>query len=205
MTEIEAIGILVAQFNSSEGFLAKLQSGQWIDFAAIEAVREALSTLREAWARESEVPKSALLPLVDAHSAIQDSAHLYPGREAEISRLAGDISQQIEKIFPLRLPEMSEVEASALVYGHFRGSSSLALTLYMHEPLEHEWIEQVLQALEVLAKAWEHREYVPKAIAGSMLQGGELVRGYEQFYPDLQLRWGDLADMITSKVKHCLG
>jgi hypothetical protein len=204
MTESEAITVVGEQFTGLDGFLRKLQSGRGFDYEAIKRVHEALNTLRDMWATALEVPKSGLLPLIDVHSSIQSCAPLYPGQEEEISRLAGDISQQIEDIFPLQLPELSEVEACALVYGHFRGLPSLSLALYMHAPVADEWIEQLLKALEVLAQAWEQREYVPKAIGGSMLEGGGMVRGYEPLYPDFESRWGALADRITSQVKRCL-
>ena len=98
MTEAEAITIVIEQFAGPSGFVARLQRGQGIDAAAVHLAKQALQTLKEAWAERSTVPKEALLPLFDLMTTIRSTIELQPERTEEISRLAQDLTIQVAEI-----------------------------------------------------------------------------------------------------------
>jgi hypothetical protein len=205
MTEAEAITIVIEQFAGPSGFVARLQRGQGIDAAAVHLAKQALQTLKEAWAERSTVPKEALLPLFDLMTTIRSTIELQPERTEEISRLAQDLTIQVAEIFGRESGHLSEEEAMAIVRTHFVGDSSFLLALHQGEGLDQSSVNEVQLALETLQHAWADRSEVPKVVVGPMLDAPDAVlEGYRFYPPEVQQQQELLSAALRKQIKQCL-
>jgi hypothetical protein len=204
LTEQEAISTLQLHFVSAEGFVARLQRGEGIDHEGVEQVRAALDALAALWADRAEVPRHATVVLVDVETPIIECASQYPELTNELWQLASDLVTRIERIF-YTYPGMTEEEAVAIVYGHLRGISGIALTFHHREPIyDLEWATDLLTALDTLAVAWSAREEAPKAVIGPMLDARAVIRGHADNYPQWQSQLEQIGDEVAERVRRCL-
>lgn len=206
MTETEAIAIVKKQFTGADGFVAQLRRGQGIDEAAVNLTKEALQTLKSAWADRQYVPKDAVLPLVDIMTAIRSSIDLQPELTNEILQIAMDMDIQVDEIFGRGNKQMSEEEAMAIVRSHLIGDSSFLLALHRFEGLDQSSASEVQLALEALQHAWADRQNVPKAIVGPMLGAPDAVLDGYSYYPlEMQQELDILSNNLRELIKRCLG
>lgn len=205
MTEQEAVACVKDQFTGDGGFVARLVRGERLDRDGEAAVREALDVLEVCWADQAQVPKAAVLPMVDVSTPIRESAQRYPEMELEVVRLARELADRVAEVFAARPSGMSEQEAAALVYTHLTGvSPSLALSLHHRERPQEEVLEELQTAFTALEEAWRYRESVPKVIIGPMLDVRELIRGHASLFPKDQAHLETLADDLAAQVRRCL-
>jgi len=204
MTEQQAINCVRDQFTGEKGFVAKLQGGLGLDRDGVAAVQVALDVLEACWADRAQVPKAAVLPMVDISTPMRENARRYPAMELEIMRLAGELADRVAEIFAARATGMSEQEAAALVYAHLTGVSGLALSLHHREHPQEEVLEELQTAFTTLERAWQHRDSVPKIIIGPMLDVRELIRGHAGLFPREQAQLEAMADELAEQVRRCL-
>lgn len=211
MTEAEAIAILGEQFPGQDGFLAKLERGEGLDREALARVRLALSSLKEAWADNTDVPKAALLPMVDIGSRIRSCIKHNPQLEDELVDLSMDLEHEVEHAV-FGTFSHTEEWATSVAFGCLSGMESLALTLHHRQAVSGGSVDELQTALEVLAKAWKTRESVPRWLAGLMLSAGDLFRDHagnypKRLYPGMldQTDLEAIGDDITARVRRCLG
>lgn len=205
MTETEAIATLHTQLLSERGFLAQLQRGEGLDRAGVDTVYAALDALSAWWAGRTEVPKAALLPLVDLSGALLMCSRSQPELAETLERLADDLVEQVETLVFGDAPRLSYEQAAAIVYTHFSGLPSVALALHHREQLWDGWADDLREALDVLAVAWNERSVVPRVVAGSMLEGCGLIRGHAGNYSLIQQSELEvIADELAVHVRRCL-
>lgn len=205
MTEQEAIATLEQHFVGTNGFVARLRRGEGLDYEGIEQVRTALDALEALWSNRAQVPRHATVALVDVRTAIIECKPEYPALANELDRLAFDLVRRIEQVFYSPSPGMTEEEAIALVYGHLRGLSGIALTFHHREPIHDlEWATDLLTALDTLAVAWSTREEAPKAVIGPMLDARAIIRGHAGNYRQWQEQLEQIGDEVAQRVRRCL-
>lgn len=205
MTEAEAVEIIRYQLLGAQGFVARLGRGEGVDRAAIEVVREALDSLRDAWANRGYVAKTAVLPLADVWASIHTSAKLYPDLQSEIDVLADDLSSRVRHVFLSQSGSATEEEAMATVWAHFSGAYSFLVALHERSGLDREAVEEVQRALATLERAWADRVDVPKTVVGTLLDARSAVLQNAGWYPELRRELDAIADDLAERVRRCLG
>jgi uncharacterized protein (UPF0548 family) len=76
--------------DSAEAFSTKLRLGEGFDERQFEALCDALRACAELWATRDNIPKSAVILLVDLWPSIQACSYLYSGQEADRIMKAAD-------------------------------------------------------------------------------------------------------------------
>ncbi len=205
MTEQEAISILRSQFADELGFIERLNRGEGIDYTAVEQARAALDELATQWSDRAYVPKHAIAPLVDVYTRIVSCKPMYIDLDHELEHLASDFVMRIDQVFYRQPAGMTEEEAVALVYGHFRGLSGIALAFHHHESIpDFEWAAELKRALDTLAVAWRTRQNVPKAVAGPMMDAHAMISGHAGNYDQLQTQLEQIGGEVLERVRRCL-
>jgi hypothetical protein len=205
MTETEAIATLHTQLLSERGFLPRLQRGEGLDRVGVAALYAALEALAACWAERTEVPKAALLPLVDLSGSLLACSRTQPDLAEILERLAFDLMERVETVVFGGSSRLSYEQAAAIVYTHLGGLPSVALALRHRERLYAGWTDELRQALDVLAVAWSERSAVPRVVAGSMLEGCEFIRGHAGNYPPTQQSELEaIADELAVRIRRCL-
>jgi hypothetical protein len=204
MTETEAITIVKEQFTGASGFVARLLQGEGIDEVGVTLTREALLTLKEAWAPLSTVPKDAVFPLFDVGATIRSSIVLQPELSKELLRLAGKLTLEISDIFAKAEEPMSEETAIFIVETQLGGVYSFLMDLHKHEEFNQGLVKLVKRALETLQQAWATRASIPKEVVGPMLEAPTAVLDEYAFYPpDVQRELESLSQDLREAIKRC--
>ncbi|HEU5439468.1 MAG TPA: hypothetical protein VFU88_09270 [Ktedonobacterales bacterium] len=209
MTEAEAIAILNEQYDSESGFLAKLERGEGLDQEAVSRVRAAFAILQEAWADRTDVPKTALYPLIDSGGRIRAAAAVNQAQHDELVRLSMELAGEVEQLVTVA-PRPTEEWAIAEVVGHLSGLPSLALTLHHREHVNRGFVEDLQRALDVLAEAWRGRKAIPRLVAGLMLEAPALFRDHAGNYREQEryalnrARLEAVGEDMAARVRRCL-
>lgn len=209
MTETEAIAIVKEQFVGTSGFLAQLQRGEGIDETGVNQAREALLTLKRAWANRNTIPKDAAFPLVDVMGTILSCMEKQPEAENQIYNLAFEMDQLVDSVFLQEGASMSEERALALVQFHFTEGESLGLMLHRGNSVDRKIVEgsivQELQlALDTLHQAWKPRQEVPKEVVRAMLPAPSFI-GYNTRMPaELRPLLDALSQDVRERIQLCL-
>lgn len=209
MTETEAIAIVKEQFAGTSGFLSRLQRGEGIDEMGVNQAKEALLTLKSAWADRSTIPKDAAFPLVDVMGTILSSMEKQPEVENQIYDLAFELDQLVDSVFLQEGASMSEERALALVQFHFTGGESLGLTFHRgnsvdRETVQDSTVQELLVALDTLHQAWKTRREVPKEVVRAMLPGPSVI-GYNTRMPaELRPLLDALSQDVRERIQRCL-
>ena len=209
MTETEAIATVKAQFAGTSGFLARLQRGEGIDEMGVNQAKEALLTLKGAWADRSTIPKDAVFPLVDVLGTIVSCMEKHPEGKNKIYSLAIEMDQLVDSVLLQEGESMSEERALALVQFHFTGGESLGLTFHRgnsvdREAVQDSTVQELLVALDTLHQAWKTRREVLKEVVRAMLPGPSVI-GYNTRMPaDVRPLLNALSQDIRERIRRCL-
>jgi hypothetical protein len=209
MTEIEAIAVVKEQFAGTSGFLARLQRGEGIDEMGVTQAKEALLTLKGAWADRSTIPKDAAFPLVDVLGTILSCMEKQPEGKNQIYYLAIEMDQLVDNVLLQEGESMSEERALAVVQFHFTEGESLGLMLHRGASVNQEIVQgtivQELQmALDTLHQAWKTRQEVPKEVVRAMLPAPSFI-GYNTRMPaELRPLLDTLSQDVKERIQRCL-
>ena len=209
MTETEAIAMVKAQFTGTNGFLARLQRGEGIDALGVQQAKEALLTLKAAWADRSTIPKEAALPLVDVRGTILASMGKQPQEEDQVYNLAFELDRLVDSVLLQEGEAMSEERALAVVQFHFTGGESLGLQLHRGDSVRWETVQgvemqELLVALDTLHQAWKTRREVPKEVVRAMLPAPWVIGYNTRMAAELRPLLDALSQEIRGRIQRCL-
>ncbi len=206
-TAEEAMSWIKDHLMGKNGILATIEQGGAIDEAERRKIGDAFEMIQQAWLGQQVIPKegaqllhqiTTLIERVEQHIAFSSQ------RNQEMIDFLYQVNHWIDLIFFPPAAPISEEEAMMQVEQHLLGTPQFNEGLIFGR-IDEVALEELLQALGVLAGAWKSKAVVSKLAAYTLISAPWLfARQANLFTGEEQLRFQQVEQQVEEAIIRCL-
>lgn len=197
----EAISFLKVNFTEPQGIIARIGRGLNVSTNEMHLIEEALNVVHETWENQQLISKQEALMLWNVFPRLEACLNSLVVTNEEIVQFVTRLEGLIDQLFTASV--MSEEAAVAVLSQNVLGPSFLIEVRF--GTINEGNLEELKDALKVLARAWKKKENISKLAAGAMISLRYLFASINDMYLDeSQQRLQEIKQQIFDLVDQCL-